>query len=180
MSDGITSIVFMSLLLSKEACWIPSHRYIYGIICLSRAHIPLGQILLHQITLPHKSPRLITRDISGFLFFFRGGGIVFVSARVKPHFCGACSAISCRCLGLCLLSSCFLGAGQARRRAEFASVVFGHAFSHTAFQTDLLTSTHFGIFFFFLSFPPLSPSFSPGFFCSEGNVPQNQRSPQMN
>lgn len=107
------------------------------------------QILLHQIIRPHilisDNPRRLWR---------------FFSAWVRQCFCGACSAISHHCLALCLLSSCFLIAGQARRRAEFASVVFGHAFSHTAFQTDLLTCTHFVVSLSF-SLPLVPPSLSP-------------------
>lgn len=104
-------------------------------------------------------PQILITDNPRRLWMFSWrGGLVFVSARVKLHFCGACSTISYHCLGLCLLSSCFLGAGQARRRAEFASVVFGHAFSHTAFQTLLA----------------LYPSFLS--FCL---VPQNHRLQQI-
>lgn len=82
---------------------------------------------------------------------------MFVSARVKPHFCGACSAISCRCLGLCLLSSCFLGAGQARVcLCGFRSCILSHGipdgspYIHTFCLFFFLPPLFFPCFFFFL------------------------------
>lgn len=91
---------------------------------------------------------------------------MFSCIVVKQHFCRVCSTISYHCLDLCLLSSFLLGAGQARRRAEYASAVFGHAFSHTAFQTDLLTSTHFILFL-------LSQYLFPFLLSLKGSIPQN-------
>lgn len=69
---------------------------------------------------------------------FSWGDAAFVSPRVKQHFCGVCIPY------LHPLS----GSVSRLLKARLYFGGFGSSnFSHTAFQTDLLTSTHF-IFFF--------------------------------
>lgn len=134
-------------MFSKAARWSSSHKYIQAIVFSKGSYsIGLNSSLLYQITFHRTRSLLITRDISG-CFLGRGGrGVIF-----KLHFCGAClQNPPYHCLGLCLLM--FFWARASRDAGQSLPLwFFGHAFSHTAFQTDLLTYTHCGVFF--LSLP---------------------------
>ena len=136
----------MSLSLSKEATWTSSHRYIYGIIFFSKGSYSIR---------PNSSPsdniaaQIPTADNQRHLLIF------FLGCRGRLESCLFLPGLSHIFVGHAPLSPAAVWVSVssahvfwARARQEFASVVFGHAFSHTAFQTDLLTSTHFAFFFF--------------------------------
>lgn len=142
----------LQLLFSKAVCWSSPHRYIHGIVFSWGSY----STELNSPSDNIKPLILIADNLRRLWMFSRRGGSVFVSARVKPHFCGACSTISYRCLRLCLPSSCFLDAGQARHRARvclcgFRSCILSHGipdrspYIHTFFCLSL------SFFLFFLS-----------------------------
>lgn len=144
----------MSLLLfSKSVCWSSSHRYIHAVFFRVSYSTGLNSSLSDN----HKFPLLITRGVLGC--FLGGGNRCLFLPGLSRIFVGH-APLSPPAVWVSVSSAhVFLGAGQSRRRAEFASVVFGHAFSHTAFQTDLLTSTHLRLFF-----PSPPPSILLSFF----------------
>lgn len=70
----------------------------------------------------------------------------------------------------------FLGAGQPRRRAEFASVVFRSCILSHGIPDR---SPYIHTLWCFLSFSPSLSVSSPLFFVSEGSVPQNHWLPHL-
>lgn len=156
-------------MFSKAARWSSSHRYIQAIVFSKGSYsIGLNSSLLYQITFHHTCSLLITRDISGC---FLGGGNHFLSCI----FVGHAYKISLPLSGS-LSPHVFLGAGQPRRRAEFASVVFRSCILSHGIPDR---SPYIHTLWCFFSFSPSLSVSSPFFFVSEGSVPQNHWLPHL-